>query len=156
MSGKYLLALLLFTPCGVGCLSRTEASPANPAAGVPFEEEAGPTSVVPEREPLTTLEISLGLDHEVSKSRMMEIVERIRKEGKYCGQACGIGRTEKGPVEGAFWDCFIFKSDDGAQSEGLTLGYLQNGIGLYSLDGKGFEYQRREDVFYRQARLEAE
>ena len=155
MSGKYLLALLLFTPCSVGCLSRTEASPATPAAGVSLEEEAGPTSVVPEREPLTALEVALDLDYEVSKARMLEVVERIRKEGKFCGQGCGIARSEEGHAEGAYWDYVFFKPGDG-QPESLTLGYLQNEIGLFSVGGKGFSYERRKDVFYRQARLEAE
>jgi hypothetical protein len=128
MQIKHLLFLLLslatFVLCG--CLARSEASSSPLTAGTSQQEAGGPTSLVPEREPLTPAEVALGLDYEVSRERIVEIAERVRKEGKFGGQGCGMsGPLEDGKPAGAFWDHFLMKFADGEKPEGVTLGYLQ-------------------------------
>ncbi|MCE9524757.1 MAG: hypothetical protein K8R36_01735 [Planctomycetales bacterium] len=170
MKIKYLMPTLLFlAPLALcGCLSRSEASPSSSPVGatpavtavptvlIPEPEpltSAVPKVIVPKREPLTPLEVALGLDYEVSAEKMKEIAARIRKEGKYCGQGCGIsGITEDGKAHGAFWDCFVIKNAGGEEAGAVSLGYLQNDVGFYSLDGDGFVYQLRKGIFYRESR----
>ena len=167
---KHLMPVLLcMAPLAIcGCLSRSEASPSPSSAGPTSEVTGDPTVlvperelltpaaqkvIVPEREPLTPLEVALGLDYEVSAEKMKEIAARIRKEGRFCGQGCGLsGITDDGKSHGAFWDSFLIKHAAGLEAEAVSLGYLQNEVGFYSLDGNVFEYQLRKGIFYRKSR----
>ena len=145
---KRLLPLLFLSPALAlcGCISRSEGSSSTSS----LEGTGGPTILVPEPEVLTPLEIALDLKQEVSAQEMNAIVTRVRREGKYLAQGCGFAAGEDGKSHGAFSDYFSIKFADGENAEYVTIGYLQKGNGLNSVEGKGFRYRLRQGVFYRE------
>jgi hypothetical protein len=80
---------------------------------------------------------------------MGAIVARIRKEGRFCGQGCGMATDENGKGCGAFWDGFLVELPEAALGASIDLGYLQNETGLNTVSGDGFEYRLRQGLFHR-------
>jgi hypothetical protein len=152
MKVHYLLCnFLIFAVIALGgWTQRSEAAPSDlPLKNSPAAEA---TTLVPIRDPLTPLEVELGLNHEVSVEQMSKIAARVRREGKPGITGCGVATGPDGKILGGFNAThYSLKITGSEQIYEVVIGNLQTekNSSLFSVKVNGIHYHLQDRVFVR-------